>query len=168
MNKPKIIGTRAETAVVRFMRSAGFPQAERRALRGTLDAGDVTGCPGVCWSVKGGGQATGASDGLVEKWLDELDVQRQNAGAQVEVLVLQRRGIGEANAGRWWAVMPGVQYETLCSLQDCGMTGCAGHGTVGFGASDPVRIHLAHACRLLVYAGYGTAPAELVTEGALL
>jgi hypothetical protein len=168
LNKPKIVGTRAESAVVRFMRSAGFPQAERRALRGALDAGDITGCPGLALSVKGGQYAKTASDALIAQWLDECMTQTANAGADVGLLVVARAGIGEANAGRWWAVMPGVQYETLCSLQDCGMTGCAGHGTVGFGASDPVRIHLAHACRLLVYAGYGTAPAELVTEGALL
>ena len=146
MNRPKAIGTRGESAVVRFLRTAGWPSAERRALHGAKDRGDITGCPGVCWSVKAGAYAKVASDLDVETWLDELDVQRQHAGAQVGILVLQRRGIGEANAGRWWAIMPGYRYEELCSLG----------ALPQFGSAAPVRVHLAHACRLLVYDGYGS------------
>src|SRR5690606_4660297 len=52
--KPRDTGTRAETAVVRYRRDHGWPHAERRALRGNQDAGDITGTPGVCWSVKAG------------------------------------------------------------------------------------------------------------------
>ena len=54
VNKPKQIGTRAETAVARYLAANGFPHAERRTLRGREDAGDITGTPGVCWEVKGG------------------------------------------------------------------------------------------------------------------
>lgn len=149
MNKPKIIGTRGESAVVRFIRSAGFAGAERRALRGVLDAGDITGTPLVAWSCKAGQYAKTASDALVADWLDELDKQRINAGADVGVLVLQRAGIGEANAGRWWAVMRGIDYEDLCK------TGVDADWA-RFGSADPIRLTLAHACRLLVYAGYGS------------
>jgi hypothetical protein len=157
VNRPKVIGTKAETATVRYLRTAGFPGAERRALRGTLDAGDIAGTPGVCWSVKGGQAATTASDGQVQAWLDEAMKQASNAGADVGVLVLNRRGIGPANAGRWWAVMPGWQYEALCG----GGAVLGGRGWE-FGDRGPLRMHLSQACALLVYAGYGTKP----TEGA--
>jgi hypothetical protein len=155
LNKPKIIGTRAETAVVRFMRSAGFPQAERRALRGTLDAGDVTGCPGLAVSIKGGQQAKAASDGLIATWLGELMTQVANAGADVGLLVVARAGIGEANAGRWWAVMPGWQYEQLCNPVNR-VTAAGAIGRWCFGDRGPIRQHLTQACALLVYAGYGS------------
>src|SRR5690606_27104000 len=52
MSRSKDIGTRAETAVVRYLRANGFEHAERRALRGRQDAGDITGTPGICWEVK--------------------------------------------------------------------------------------------------------------------
>jgi len=144
--RPRDIGTAAETAVVRYLRDHGFPHAERRALRGAQDAGDITGTPGVCWSVKGGQAAKDASDGLVEDWLSELLRQRSNAKASYGVLVLQRRGYGPERAGRWWAIMRGWQYEALCARDR--------HWQ--FGAGDPVRIFLSHACALLVHAGYGT------------
>jgi len=135
--KPRAIGTATETAVVRYLRTAGFDQAERRSLRGSLDAGDITGTPGIAWSVKGGVAAKTASDGQVTKWLAELERQRVNAAATVAVLVLQRAGIGEANAGRWWAV---VGYGALC----CGIVD-----------GPPARLHLADVCTLLRAAGYG-------------
>ena len=138
--RPRDIGTHTESAVVRYLRTAGFPHAERRSLRGTLDAGDITGCIGTAWSVKGGMMACGASDALVERWLDQLDLQRRNAHAQVGVLVLQRRGIGENNASRWWAVMRGVDYEDLCK------TGVDADWA-RFGSADPMWMHLATACR---------------------
>lgn len=150
---PRDIGTHGESAVARTIRGLGFPHAERRALRGTLDAGDLTGTPGVAWSVKVGQQAKTASDNLVATWLDELMGQVANAGADVGVLVLARRGIGELNAGRWWGVMPGHQYEQLCSEDH--------HWR--FGDRGPLRMHLAQACALLVYAGYG---ARTQIEGA--
>lgn len=102
--RPKDIGTAAETAVVKALRQHGFPQAERRALAGAYDLGDITGTPGIVWEVKGGNAAKTASDGQVEAWLDETERERVNADAAFGVLVLQRAGIGAANADRWWAV----------------------------------------------------------------
>jgi hypothetical protein len=153
--RPKDIGTAAETAVVRYLRTAGFPHAERRSLRGTKDAGDITGTPGICWEVKGGAAARLASDGQVSDWLNDTDTERVHARAEVGVLVLQRKGIGAANAGRWWAIMPGWQYEALCA-SGTRTDGLGGLGRWCFGELGPVRIHLAQACPLLTHAGYGT------------
>lgn len=148
MNKPKAIGTKAETAVARYLQAHGFPHAERRSLRGVLDAGDITGCPGVCIEVKGGDTAKSASDLLVADWLAETETERVNAGAHVGVLVLQRRGVGLANAGRWWAVM------RLGDVLDAAVTAAAGQG-VWRDYDAPVRMLLADAVRLLRGAGYG-------------
>lgn len=160
--RPRDIGTVTETAVVRYLRTAGFPHAERRALRGTLDAGDITGVLGVAVSVKGGQMALTASDALIQLWLDELmGKQVFNAGADVGILVLPRRGIGTANAGRWWAVMPGHQYEQLCTIRRPGSTVARLYADTfwSFGDRGPIRQTLAQVCALLTYAGYGTAPA---------
>lgn len=150
MNKPKAIGTAAETAVARYLQAHGFPSAERRALRGIADAGDITGCPGICVEVKGGEAAKNASDLLVADWLEETEKERLNARADIGVLVLQRRGVGPANAGRWWAVMPS-RAVTLLSYPDA----------VFYDDPDAVtpsvstRMHLIDAVQLLRWAGYG-------------
>lgn len=52
MNKSKRKGTDAETAVVRFLVEEGFLRAERRALQGNEDRGDIAGIDGVIIEVK--------------------------------------------------------------------------------------------------------------------
>lgn len=150
MNRSKNVGTAAESAVVRFLAANGFPHAERRALRGSLDCGDVTGTPGICWEVKGGTAARTASDGLIAAWLVETDVERVNARADIGVLVVQRAGIGPANAGRWWAILP-LEVSSLHASD---------HPSV---RDVPMRLHLADAVALLRAAGYG-APLDTATE----
>lgn len=103
-NKPKKIGTTAESAVTNYLRYNGFPYAERRALRGAEDAGDITGTPGVCWEIKGGDAARHASDGQVQKWLRDTDAEMIHAGADLGILVMQRAGYGPTRCGEWWAV----------------------------------------------------------------
>lgn len=145
--RPRDIGTAAETAVVRYLRNHGFPLAERRALRGARDAGDITGTPGICWSVKGGQMAKDAGDGLVEDWLSDLDKQTRHAGADYGILVMQRRGYGPDRAGKWWAI---------CRLN--GFVPIATHATSTHQpdlSQAPVRVHLADMCQLLRHAGYG-------------
>jgi hypothetical protein len=147
MNKPKKIGTAAETAVTRFLVANGFPHAERRALRGELDAGDITGCPGICIEVKGGEAAKSASDALIDMWLTETETERYHAAADIGLLVIQRRGVGPANAGRWWAVMR-VRHAVELAAVDA----IHRHNVL---PTVPFRMLLADAVLLLRAAGYG-------------
>jgi hypothetical protein len=104
--RPRDIGTEAETAVVRYLRDNGFPHAERRALYGALDQGDITGTPGVAWEIKGGKAAKSPGPALVDSWLAQTEAERCNARASVGVLVMARAGYGAARCGMWWAVLP--------------------------------------------------------------
>jgi hypothetical protein len=144
VNKPKRIGRDAENAVVDYLRAHGWPEVERRAQRGVKDAGDITGTPGLCIEVKGGDAAKNASDLLVADWLEETEKERVNARADIGVLVLQRRGVGPANAGRWWAVMT---LPTLLSLTVLPRDYL--HPAI------PLRMLLSDAVHLLRAAGYG-------------
>ena len=101
-NRPKAIGTAAETAVVRYLCANGWANAERRALRGSADWGDVTGPPGLVWEVKGGEAAKDASDKRVAAWFDETREEAGNAGATYGFLIVQRRQKGVRD---WWAVL---------------------------------------------------------------
>jgi hypothetical protein len=154
-NKPKAIGTAAETAVVRALRANGFPNAERRVLHGVLDQGDVTGTPGIAWEVKGGKQAKTASDYDIEIWIGEALAECDNAREDYGVLVVQRAGVGPANADRWWAY---VTANTLTALNRCDEWVDDGR----FDDSAPARLLLRDLLPILRRAGYG----EPITQEA--
>lgn len=152
MNKPKAIGTKAETAVARYLAANGWPHAERRALRGRQDAGDITGTPGVCWEVKV--RSRPPSDQQIADWLSELATATHHAHADIGLLVVRRAGVGETRAGEWWV------YMTAGALFDVNV----GRTTDGFARSYgsnehaqfiDVRLRLADAVHLLRLGGWG-------------
>lgn len=106
VNRPKVIGTAAESAVVRYLKVNGFPSAERRALHGQLDEGDITGTPGLCIEVKAGEIAKSLLPGLLLEWMRETEIERINSRADIGLLVIQRRGFGMTRVGHWWGLLP--------------------------------------------------------------
>lgn len=109
MSKAKQIGTAAETAVRKYLLSAGYSELEahRNVLKGTNDEGDVwlreplRGL--IVFEVKGGKAAKEASYGQIEKWFQEAELERTNAKGKFGFLVTQRAGVGAPRAGEWWA-----------------------------------------------------------------
>lgn len=101
-NKDK--GTRAETAVVRLARESGFPYAERRALTGGKDRGDITGIPGVVIQVKD------VEKPSVGKWQEDTLEQKANDDADTCILVVKKKF---KNVRQWDAYIPLYQllYE---------------------------------------------------------
>lgn len=83
MSKSRATGTQAETAVVRYLQN-WWPAAERRALSGNKDKGDVAGIAGVCIEVKA------AKTQLIGPWQRETETERINAGASACMLVVKR------------------------------------------------------------------------------
>lgn len=159
-NRPKNIGTAAESAVVKAARRLGFPHAERVVLHGRDDEGDVRLTPGltagVVIEVKGGNAARDASDAQVWAWLLDTERERVNARADYALLVTQRRGVGAANAERWWAH---ARVGDLARLR--------GYPTSFELADDaPVRMTLASALAQLRAAGYGHPLEALVAMEA--
>lgn len=108
MTRPKDKGTQAESLVAAYLREHGWPYAERRALTGVLDKGDITGCPGIAWEVKyaNGGIRMGT-------WIGETVTERANAGADHGVLVIKPAGRGAAKIGSWLAVMISWDFDNL-------------------------------------------------------
>lgn len=143
--RPKDIGTAAESAVVKYLRANGFPNARRNALAGRGDVGDVEVCPGVMIEVKAGQRARVASDNVIVEWLAETEKERVNAGADVGLLVTVRAGVGTNNAGRWWAIMPMDQFVALASHN--------ASERIHLGRA-PVRVSLDTLLFLLLQAGY--------------
>lgn len=102
VNKSKAIGTKAESAVVKVLQPY-FPDAERLALAGQEDQGDIGHCGDFVFEIKSGKAAETAGDGLLSKWVQETERERQARGVAFGILVLKRAGVGPANAHRWWA-----------------------------------------------------------------
>ena len=134
MSKSKAKGTGAESAVVRYLQ-AWWPAAERRALSGNKDKGDVAGIPGVCIEVKA------AERQLIGPWQRETLVEKENAGATACVLVVKRP---YKPVSQWDAYMP-ARYTgpmLLKALRD-------GEGSTGW-----LRMDLALAAAVLRSQGY--------------
>ena len=103
VNRPKIAGTRFETDVCNYLREHGFPLAERRALSGGLDKGDIVNAVHTyeCKATKSIDLAAG---------LKETEIERTNAGTEFGFLIVKRRQKSTADA---YAVMT---LDQLCVI----------------------------------------------------
>lgn len=88
MSASKARGTRWESAIVDYLRANGVPHAERRALGGASDRGDIAGIPGVVVEAKN------AKATALAAWIDEAETERRNDLADLAVVWHHRRGKG--------------------------------------------------------------------------
>ena len=144
-NKPKAIGTRGETGVVRVARDLGFPEARRLALSGALDNGDAILCPGIIAEVKAGKAAKTASLAQIDLWWLETEIERQNAGATIGLLVVQRAGYSPERAAYWRCFLGAPVVATLQIRK----------GVFIHDHAFPVEMTFAKALLLLRAYGYG-------------
>lgn len=103
MSRSKQIGTSAETAVVRWLQANGYPHAERRALHGNNDLGDIVGMVGICCEVKGGKAAETCAPADLATWQAQTLAETRNSHAAIGVLICKRKGVGATRVGEWWA-----------------------------------------------------------------
>jgi hypothetical protein len=118
VNKPKAKGTAAESAVVSYLRTAGFPMCERLALQGGKDRGDVTGIPGIVVEVKAENVYT------LSSWLQECRVEVENAKADFGFVAAKPRGVGNTRTDQWYAVMNLKPWQLLLDEASKECPGC--------------------------------------------
>ena len=121
MSKSRRKGTAWESAIVDYLRANGVPHAERRALNGAKDRGDIAGLPGVVIEAKSAARVELAA------WLDEAEAERANDKADIGVVWFKRRG--RACPGAGFVLMSG---DTLVRL-----LAAAGYVAEGAGARSP-------------------------------
>jgi len=148
-------GAKAERDLVAYLRMVGFGGAERAVRTGyrtkdrvAADPGDITGTPGIVWSVKD------AAVERIDTWLDELDAMAADPRLPVDdvrLLVHKRRG--RAIPDKWW-----------CWLRLHELKGLVGAPNPSYSNDDdvPVRMELGHVIDLLHAAGYGD-PGEVAS-----
>lgn len=121
VNKPKQKGTAAESAVVSFLHTVGFPHAERLALQGGKDRGDITGIPGIVIEVKA------CQEYMFSAWLGECQAETENANADFGFVVAKPRMVGTTRTGQWYALM---RYAMFAALVNTARREDAGVGDV--------------------------------------
>ena len=97
VNKPKNIGTAAESALKRYAVENGFPDAERLALSGALDVGDVRLDRWNHVEVKAGKAAVHPTESQLDGWLGEAAREGLNAGVACWLVTRPRT----RDVGRW-------------------------------------------------------------------
>lgn len=107
MSRSKSKGTWAETKSVEYFGVNGFPYAERVALGGAKDKGDVKLCPGVITEVKN------CATLKLPGWFSELYDEIANSNAKHGFLTIKPKGIGETRIGEWWAGMTVEGFSVL-------------------------------------------------------
>lgn len=93
VNKSKSKGTAFESAIVKALNEAGYIHAERRALHGTTDLGDIAGIPGVVIEAKNTATIT------IAAFIKEAETEKTNAKADVGVAWVKLRGKASAMDG---------------------------------------------------------------------
>lgn len=97
-------GTKAETAVVDYLRGEHWPLAERRAKNGNRDRGDIAGL-GVVIEVKDCVRLDLAG------WLAELKVEMANDNARWGAVIHKKRGT--TNVADWYVTLPGHVFADM-------------------------------------------------------
>lgn len=136
-------GKDRERKVVRYLREHGWPDADRTgheayrtATRTRADRLDITGTPGLVWSVKDDASAQ------TRAWLAEVEHVCLRQNADLGMLVVRR--FGKASPGQWWAWMT---YSSLIVLET--------HRVPRHQQHVPVRLELGDLVPMLHHAGYG-------------
>lgn len=105
MSASRAKGTSWESAVVAYLQSVGWPHAERRAMRGAHDRGDVAGVVGLVCECKRAARVELAA------WLDEAKAEAAHAPGDKGVVWFHRRG--RSSPGDGFVLMDGVTFVAL-------------------------------------------------------
>ena len=102
MSASKKKGTAAESAVAGYLRTRGYA-AERRALAGIRDRGDIAGIPGLVIEVKN------CAEMRLSAWLTEAWAETEDG--ELGVVWHKRRGF--SGPGEWYVTMDGATFVSF-------------------------------------------------------
>jgi len=102
-------GVSWESRIVDYLRSVNWPHAERRALHGVNDKGDITGLPTAVPVVI---EAKNAARVELAAWVDEANREAANVGpTALGVVWAHRKGKGSPDDG--YVVMDGATFAAF-------------------------------------------------------
>ncbi len=100
-------GSRWESSVVVLLKALGFGKAERRALNGTQDRGDIAGVDDLVIECKDVAQLR------LREWIGEAQIEATRDGARIGVVALKRTG--NADPAQGYAVVNLEEFLVLWS-----------------------------------------------------
>lgn len=98
-------GATHERTVIGWLRALGRPHVERRIMGMSDDTGDVCGWPGVVVECKNAQRLE------LAQWVDQLECEIDQAGADTGVVIIKRRGV--TDPGAYYAVLPAARWHAL-------------------------------------------------------
>lgn len=104
MSRSRAKGTSWESAWVAYLRDNGVLHAERRALAGNVDRGDIAGIPGIVLECKSGAFH-------LAEWLAEAEQERINDRADFGIVLAKRAG--KASPADGYAILSGAALVQL-------------------------------------------------------
>jgi hypothetical protein len=102
----KAKGTAWESAIVAYLREHGAPHAERRALHGNKDMGDISGIPGLVVEAKSAARQDWST------WVDEAEAEAANVAPGTLAAVWAKRR-GKTSPGSGYVMLTGYQFVQL-------------------------------------------------------
>ena len=112
VNRPKVKGTAAETAVKRYLQTElEDPTIDRMVLSGSKDRGDITNLDDWTIEVKNCAKLT------FSQWLKELYTEVFNGGTSFGAVWAKKRGT--TDPGEWYVTMDGkMLVKIMKALRD--------------------------------------------------
>jgi hypothetical protein len=111
MSKSRAKGTAWETAIVEYLRGRGWPHAERRALHGRQDRGDIAGIVGVVIEAKNERQIT------LAQYANETEEETRRDGPESIGAAWIKRP-RHTDPGKGYVLLDGATFTQL--LKDAG------------------------------------------------
>lgn len=111
MSKTKAMGTSHETAIQRWLRSNGWPYAERRALKGAHDEGDLRLSERIPFVIEAKSAKSTTDRASLGTFVKELKVEVENASADAGAVVFKKRGT--TDVGEYYAILPVYMLNEL-------------------------------------------------------
>ena len=110
VNRPKQMGTKHESDIVKWLKAHGWPWAHRRTQKGSADEGDVCLSERIPFTIEAKNSKRSTDRAAIGTWIRELEAEVTAVGDEAGAVVHKRRGT--TDVGEYVVIMP-VKYLNL-------------------------------------------------------
>jgi hypothetical protein len=110
-NKNKSLGTSHETAIKTWLRSNGWPYADRKTQTGAKDEGDLRLSERVPFVVEAKSSRSTTSKLSLSTFVKELIDEVENSGSEEGAVIIKKQGT--TDVGHYYALMPVYMLNSL-------------------------------------------------------
>lgn len=104
MSRMKQIGTQHETDIKSWLNANGWPYADRRALSGAADKGDLRLSERIPFVIEAKSAKSTTDRASLGTFVSELEAEVENAQAESGAVIFKKRGT--TDVGKYYAILP--------------------------------------------------------------